>query len=217
MGDEKFEIDLGKLLTRLIPDENGSAFPKLDAIKAKLVRMHAQNMVKINHSAMEVICAKDLITRGYDVDVEHRLDESLVCDLLGTKGGGRAIVEIETGFVPPEHALDPTAFCSAKIASKIARYSKFADKFSLASPLYQTLPIPQTFLKPPRVRKREELTETKKLCDRYYDNPPIALNEITTGRLHSLCFIDVDAGTVREVDPETYAESLLGLWDKTRR
>jgi hypothetical protein len=217
MGDEKFEIDLGNLLTRLIPDQNGSAFTKLDAIKAKLVRMHNQNLVKINHSAMEIIGAKDLIMRGYDVDVEHRLEESLVCDLLGVKGGGRAIVEIETGFVPPEHALDPTAFCSARIASKIARYSKFADKFTLASPLYQILPIPPTFLKPPRVRDREELRETKRLCDRYYDNPPIALNEITTGRLHSLSFIDVDAGTVREVDPETYAESLLGIWENIRR
>ncbi|MGD0689471.1 MAG: hypothetical protein ABSA50_06835 [Candidatus Bathyarchaeia archaeon] len=217
MGDEKFEIDLGNLLTRLIPDKNGSAFTKLDAIKAKLVRMHDQNLVKINHSAMEIICAKDLIMRGYDVDVEHRLEESLVCDLLGIKGDGRAIVEIETGFVPPEHALDPTAFCSAKIASKIARYSKFADKFTLASPLYQILPIPLTFLKPPRVREPEEVRETKRLCDRYYDNPPIPLNEITTGRLHSLSFIDVDAGTVREVDPETYAESLLGMWDKIRQ
>ena len=217
MGDEKFEIDLGNLLTRLIPDKNGSAFTKLDAIKAKLVRMHDQNLVKINHSAMEIICAKDLIMRGYDVDVEHGLEESLVCDLLGIKDGDRAIVEIETGFVPPEHALNPTAFCSARIASKIARYSRFADKFTLASPLYQILPIPQTFLKPPRVREREELRETKRLCDRYYGNPPIPLNEITTGRLHSLSFIDVDAGTVREVDPETYAESLLGMWDKIRR
>ena len=217
MGDEKFEIDLENLLTRLIPDKNGSAFTKLDAIKAKLVRMHDQNLVKINHSAMEIICAKDLIIRGYDVDVEHRLEDSLVCDLLGIKGGGRAIVEIETGFVPPEHALDPTTFCSARIASKIARYSKFADKFTLASPLYQILPIPPTFLKPPRMRELEELTETKRLCDRYYDNPPIPLNEITTGRLHSLSFIDVDAGTVREVDPETYAESLLGIWNKIRQ
>jgi len=217
MGDEKFEIDLGNLLTRLIPDKNGSAFTKLMAITAKLVVMHNQNLVKINHSAMEIICAKDLILRGYDVDVEHRLEDSLVCDLLGVKGGGRAIVEIETGFVPPEHALDPTAFCSARIASKIARYSKFADKFTLASPLYQILPIPPTFLKPPRVREPEELRETKRLCDRYYDNPPIALNEITAGRLHSLSFIDVDAGTVRDVDPETYAESLLDMLDKVRK
>jgi hypothetical protein len=217
MDDEKFEIDLGNLLTRLISDKNGSTFIKLDAVKAKLVEMHKQNLVKINHSVMEIICAKDLIMRGYDVDVEHHLEESLVCDLLGIKGGDRAMVEIETGFVPPEHALDPSSFCSARIASKIARYSRFADKFSLASPLYQILPIPQLFLKPPRVREREEVEEMKRLCDRYYDNPPIILKQIATGRLHSLFFIDVDTGTVREVDPETYGESLLDTWDKLRR
>jgi hypothetical protein len=217
MDDEKFGIDLEVLLSRLIPNKNDSAFIKLDAVKAKLVEMRRQNLVKINHSVMEVVCAKDLILKGYDVDIEHRLAESLVCDLLGIKGGGRAVIEIETGFVPPEHALDPSAYCSARIASKIARYSRFADKFTLASPLYQVLPIPPLFLKPPRVREPKEIEEMKKLCDRYYDNPPIALKEIATGRLHSLLFIDVDNGTVREVDPETYGESMLTALDKVRR
>jgi hypothetical protein len=217
MDDEKFGIDLKTLLSRLVPDEDDSAFTKLHAIKAKLVEMHRQNLVKINHSAMEIICAKDLILRGYEVDAEHRLSESLVCDLLGIKGDGRAVIEIETGFVPPEHALDPTAYCSARIASKIARYSRFADKFTLASPLYQVLPIPQVFLKPPREREREETEKMKELCDRYYENPPITLEEIATGRVHSLFFIDVDMGRVREVDPETYGESLLATWDRVRR
>jgi hypothetical protein len=218
MGDdEKFGIDLEALISRLLPNRSDSAFTKLDAVREKLVELHRHNLVKINHSAMEIICAKDLILKGYDVDVEHRLSESLVCDVLGIKGEGRAMVEIETGFVPPEHALDPTAYCSARIASKIARYSHFADKFSLASPLYQVLPIPPPFLKPPRVREREELEETKKLCDRYYDNPPIPLQEITSGKLHSLLFIDVDNGIVREVDPETYGESVLATLDSVRR
>ena len=216
MGDDKFASDLDALLSKLVPDQNDEAFFKLDAIKTKLVKMHRQNLVKINHSAMEFICAKDLILKGYDVDVEHRLGESLVCDLLGIKGDGRAVIEIETGFVPPEHALDPTAFCSARIASKIARYSRFADKFSLASPLYQVLPIPELFLKPPRVRERKEIEKTKKLCDRYYENPPIPLEEIASGRVHSLFFIDVDMRRAREVDPETYEEALLATWEKVR-
>jgi len=217
MDDEKFGIDLEALLSRLIPNMNDSALVKLIAVKEKLVEMRKQNLVKINHSVMEVICAKDLISKGYEVDIEHRLDESLVCDLLGIKGGGRAVIEIETGFVPPEHALDPSAYCSARIASKISRYSKFADKFSLAAPLYQMLPIPPLFLKPPRVRDHEEIEEMKTLCDRYYDNPSIAMKEIATGRLHSLFFIDVDKGTVSELDPETYGEFLLAASDKIRK
>jgi len=179
--------------------------------------MHKQNLVKINHSAMEVICAKHLILKGYEVDVEHSVSGTLVCDLFGVKGEGRAVVEIETGFVPPEHALDPTSYYSARVASKIARYSTFADKFSLSSPLYQVLPIPSLLLKPPRMREIEEIEEAKALCDRYYRNPPITLEEIAVARVHSIFLIDVDSGYVREFDPETYGESVLACWNTMRK
>jgi len=217
MDDEKFGADLDSLLSKLVPDRSDSAFSKLDAIRAKLVEMHRQNLVKINHSAMEVICAKHLILKGYEVDVEHPVNGVLVCDLFGVKGDGRAVVEIETGFVPPEHALDPTSYYSARVASKIARYSMFADKFSLGSPLYQVLPIPALFLKPPRLRKLEEIEEAKRLCDRYYRNPPIALEEIAAARVHSVFLIDVDSGYMREFDPETYREFVLACWDAMRK
>jgi len=217
MDDEKFGIDLDNLLTRLVFGRTDPAFSKLDVIRAKLVEMHRQNLVKINHSAMELICAKHLILKGYEVDVEHPVDGTLVCDLFGVKGDGKAVVEIETGFIPPEHALDPTSYYSARVASKIARYSAFADKFSLGSPLYQVLPIPSVFLKPPRLRSREEIAEAKRLCDRYYRNPPIALEEIAAGRIHSIFLIDVDSGYVREFDPETYGESVLAYWDVIRK
>jgi len=217
MDDEKFGADLDSLLSKLVPDRSDSAFSKLDAIRAKLVEMHRQNLVKINHSAMEVICARHLILKGYEVDVEHPVNGVLVCDLFGVKGDGRAVVEIETGFVPPEHALDPTSYYSARVASKIARYSMFADKFSLGSPLYQVLPIPALFLKPPRLRKLEEIEEAKRLCDRYYRNPPIALEEIAAARVHSVFLIDVDSGYMREFDPETYREFVLACWDAMRK
>jgi len=217
LDDEKFGIDLGNLLSKLVADRSTPAFDKLDAIRAKLVEMHRQNLVKINHSAMEVICAKDLILKGYDVDVEHPLDASLVCDLFGVKGDGRAVVEIETGFVPPEHALDPTSYYSARVASKIARYSRFADKFSLGSPLYQVLPVPNLFLRPPRTREMKEIEDVKILCDHYYRNPPITPEEIATARIHSVFLVDVDSGRVRELDPEAYGESVLTSWNAMRR
>jgi hypothetical protein len=217
MRDEKFEIDLNVLLSRLVPDKSNPAFSKLDAVRAKLVEMHRRNLVKINHSAMEVICAKHLILKGYEVNVEHSVGGVLVCDLFGVKGDGRAVVEIETGFVPPEHALDPTAYYSARVASKIARYSAFADKFSLGCPLYQVVPIPTLFLKPPRVRENEEIEAAKGLCDRYYRNPPVSLDELAVARIHSVFLIDVDSGYVRELDPETYGESVLATWDALRK
>ena len=48
------------------------------------------------------------------------MTDILVCDVFATKGDGEAIVEIETGFTPPEHALDPTSYYVARIASKIS-------------------------------------------------------------------------------------------------
>jgi hypothetical protein len=99
----------------------------MDFVKTRLIELYKRNIVKINHSAMELVCARHLIRYDYAVDVERQLNDILICDLYATKGDGEAIVEIETGFIPPEHALDPLSYYSARVASKIARYSKFAN------------------------------------------------------------------------------------------
>jgi hypothetical protein len=85
--------------------------------------MKRENLVKINHSVMEILCAAKLLWDGYNVDVEHVLSDSLVCDVMGEKNGQTTMVEIETGYIPPEHALDPSTYTFARIISKIARYS----------------------------------------------------------------------------------------------
>ncbi|MEM0269185.1 MAG: hypothetical protein QXI51_07510, partial [Candidatus Korarchaeum sp.] len=119
-NERVFRSDLRKLATRL--DERGVvAREKLDPLIDKLVDLHRKGLVKINHSAMEIVVAAHFIARGYEVDVEVPIDD-LKCDLLCLKGS-KVIVEVETGYVPPEHALDPDSFCRARIASKIARYS----------------------------------------------------------------------------------------------
>ena len=94
---------------------------------------------------MELICAMHLIRYGYHVDVEKQLTDSLVCDVFATKGDGQVIIEIETGFMPPEHALDPFSYYVSRIASKISRYSKHASEFIMATPGVNLLPIPVLF------------------------------------------------------------------------
>jgi hypothetical protein len=167
--------------------------------------------VKINHSALELVCARHLIHYGYTVDVEKQLTDILVCDLHATKGDGVAIVEIETGFIPPEHALDPLSYYSARIASKIARYSKFANQFVLATPPVSILPIPRIFGRPPRDRRHAEIQQVKLLCDKYYRNPPVSLNQILTGRLHIIYIINIDNGKVIEMDVESYFEAISNM------
>jgi len=204
---KKFDRDLGILLTRLNKNTDKDTKKKLNKLRDRLIRLNEENVVKINHSVMELVCAKHLIIKGYEVDVERLLEGGLTCDLYGVKGYGTHIVEVETGFVPPDHALDPTTYCKARIASKITRYGNHSDKFALGVPPYYILQIPPALTSPPRNRKPEELREIKSRCDLYYKNPPVSLDEIRNARLHTIYVIDVDGVTVQEVDPSIYVEN----------
>jgi hypothetical protein len=201
----KFDRDLEILSAKLNNDTDKESQKQLDILKDKLIRMHKENVVKINHSVMEMVCAKHLILRGYEVDIERPVD-GLICDLYGVKGLGSHIVEIETGFIPPSNALDPANYRKSRIASKIIRYGNHSEKFALGVPPYYLLQIPDILVKPPRARTKEDLKYLKNLCDLYYKNPPVSLDEIRNARIHTIYIIDVDGTAVREVDPVTYLE-----------
>ena len=201
----KFDRDLEILAAKLNRETEADAQVKLNVLKDKLIKLHEENVVKINHSVMELVCAKHLILKGYEMDIERPLD-GLVCDLYGVKGFGSHIVEIETGFIPPSHALDPANYRKSRIASKIIRYGNHSEKFALGVPPYYLLQIPDILVKPPRDRTMEDLKYLKKLCDLYYKNPPVTLDEIRNARIHTIYIIDVDKATVTEVNPVTYIE-----------
>ncbi len=201
---EKFEQDLTALLSRLTLGVEKEVENKLNMLKDWLMNLQKENVVKINHSVMELVCAKHLILKGYEVQLEYPLNEVLTCDLYSIKGYGNLIVEIETGFIPPEHALDPLTYTSARLASKIIRYSSFAGKFALGMPPHYILPFPRALAKPPRRRTPEEIKAVKKLCDRYYQNPPVTEEEICNARIQEIYTIDVDQAKVQEIDPEAY-------------
>ena len=204
---ERFGEDLELLTLRLGQDLKSEENDCLIGLKNRLVELQKSNVVKINHSVMELVCAKPLLQKGYTVQVEHELEPALVCDLYATKGDGNHIVEIETGYIPPEHALDPSTYLLARIASKITRYSNHTGKFALGTPPHYVLPIPQPLLTAPRNRTREDLKTVKALCDLYYTKPPVSLDEVKNARLHSIYLINVDGLTAQETDPEAYTAS----------
>ena len=179
---------------------------KINFVRERLIELYQKNLVKINHSVLEIICASNLITQGYSVDIEKHLSDILVCDVFATKGDGTFIMEIETGFTPPDHALDTIDYYVARIASKIARYSQYCSKFALATPVVGILPIPKLFLKPPSKRTKEEVKKIKDLCDRFYKNPPIETSDILNARLHSVYLINIDKCFAKQLDPYTYLE-----------
>lgn len=215
MDLERFTADVTNLSGKMTVGESDEIIKRMDFVKFRLIELYKRNIVKINHSAMELVCARHLIRYGYAVDVERQLNDILICDLYATKGEGEAIVEIETGFIPPEHALDPLSYYSARVASKIARYSKFANQFVLATPPVSVLPIPKIFRRPPRDRSREEIKKVKELCDRYYRNPPISFSEILNSRLHIIYIINVDQGKVTEIDVDSYFDATEGMVSST--
>ena len=149
MDVEKFQDDVYSITELLSENLSPELTPKLNFVRQKLIDYYKKNLVKINHSILELICAAELISHGFSVDVEKSISDILVCDLFGKKGDGTAIIEIETGFTPPEHALDTVDYYTARIVSKIARYSKHCGKFSLATPVVNILPMSDIFLLAP--------------------------------------------------------------------
>ncbi|MDC0159560.1 hypothetical protein OAJ55_02615 [Candidatus Nitrosopelagicus sp.] len=215
MDVEKFQDDvysITELLSEHLPPE---LTPKLNFVRQNLIEYYKKNLVKINHSVLELICAAELISHGFSVDVEKSVSDVLVCDLFGKKGDGTAIVEIETGFTPPEHALDTVDYYAARIVSKIARYSKHCGKFSLATPVVNILPISDIFLLPPNTRKYEDVKKLKNLCDRFYKNPQIKFDDIQNAHIHSVYLINTDKGFAKEMDPEMYLQMTKQLIEQS--
>jgi hypothetical protein len=213
MDLEKFRNDVYEMSVKLSKHLKDTDVAKLGYIRQQLIEMYQKNLVKINHSILELICATNLISRGYKVEVEKDVSDILVCDLYAKKGGGDTIIEIETGFTPPEHAMDTIDYFAARIISKIARYSQHCSKFSLATPVTGILPISKIFLLPPNARKKDDILKIKELCDRYYKNPPIECDDILNAHLHSIYLINIDKGFAKELDPQGYVdltEKILG-------
>lgn len=215
MDVEKFTDDIYAIAQRLSEGQTDEAKSKINYVRERLIELYTQNLVKINHSVLEIICASNLISQGYSVDVEKPLSDNLVCDVFATKGDGTFIMEIETGFTPPDHALDTIDYYVARIASKIARYSKYCSKFALATPVVGILPIPKLFLKPPSERSEEEIKKIKTLCDRFYKSPPIDSDDILNARLHSIYLINIDKGFAKQLDPCSYLDLTENLQEKS--
>jgi hypothetical protein len=195
----------------LTEGEDKETRERLVLAKNRLLKLRKEDRVKINHSVLELLCAKTLITKGFEVEIEHVLAHDLVCDIYGKSRGGTLIVEIETGFVPPTYALNPLGYCTARIASKMARYSRHADRFAFGTTPSNILPLPAVFQEPPGDRSTEELSKVKALCDVYYRHPPITADQIARAELDSIYIIDLDNLRVRQISPHAYIRGVASL------
>jgi hypothetical protein len=212
---EKFRDDVYAVTNKLAPQLQKDDIPKLNYVRQRLIDLYQQNLVKINHSVLEIICAANLVAKGYTVDVEKRLTDSLVCDVYAKKEDHVSIIEIETGFTPPEHALDTIGYYISRIVSKIARYSKYCNEFSLATPVIGMIPLHQLFLNPPSLRPENEIKKIKTICDEFYKNPPIEYEDILNAKLNSIYLINIDKGFAKEIDPVSYYKLTASILEKS--
>mgnify|MGYP006181275017 CR=1 FL=1 len=120
MDTEKFRDDVYTITDLLTSRLEENYKPKLNFVRQRLIDLYKENLVKINHSVLELICSAELIFHGYNVDVEKPISDILVCDIFGKNDNDSIIVEIETGFTPPEHALNTVDYYTARIISKIS-------------------------------------------------------------------------------------------------
>ena len=68
MDLEKFRNDVTVMTEKLSIPLKESDASKLIDVRQQLIGMYKKNLVKINHSILELICASSLISRGYAVE-----------------------------------------------------------------------------------------------------------------------------------------------------
>ncbi len=157
-----FRVDLERLLGVTFNDSNGIS-RVLDVLDLEVSR----GGIARYHAILQFIVALDLYKRGFDVSVEEPVDGGFKADVYAECPTGRVIVEIETGYIPPDRIHGLEEFLDAKIAFKAIAYSIYADLFILATPSHIRLPIPQELLKPIELREAEDITIIRELALRY--------------------------------------------------
>lgn len=233
MAKDEFSRDLDSLLSRIRPAADSGTMDQLREIRNRLVALKRKQLVQINHSVMEVICARHLMATGYSVKVEYPLDKgTIIADIFATRprqsGAPNSrrhtdaseerglledtetlVVEVETGYVPPMAALSPVQYGQARMAAKTARYGRHGDYFALATPVYNVLPIPDHLFDAPDIRSREHTDQLKALCDRYYRSPPVTWESLAAARIDNIYVVDVDSTNVVQVQASDYHSTVL--------
>jgi len=196
--------DIDAVVERLGKELDARARARLEQLGSRLKELALRRVVSSNHTVMELIVASHLLSKGYEVDVEHVLAPDLVCDVYASLNSESLIVEVETGFVPPENSTDPVAYRLARELSKVARYSMYADYFAMAVPPFHVLQLPYIIFLPPEERARWGIEYFKRLVDAYYKKPPVKLEELLKAKLHYVYVVLVDTLKLIELTAREY-------------
>jgi hypothetical protein len=53
------------------------------------------------------------------------------------------------------------------------------------------------------------------LCDQFYKNPPINLEDMINAKLNSIYLINIDKGFAKEIDPVSYYKLTVSILEKS--
>ena len=190
-------------LTQMLCDGKNKEVYKL---YKRLKRVGTRRKLNLNHSAMEILLGKYLIDKGYKVTLERCLvKDNLISDVYARNGKEILMVEVETGYVGPNHALVPVKSRIAKDIAKIIKYSPFSDKFGLAFPPFYVSFIPEYFFH----KDSNSIERIKLLLEEFYPN--LELERIKDAHLEKIYVINVDELRVKEFDATEYVKILEPL------
>ena len=85
MDVEIFQDDVYAITELLSKNLSPDLAPKLNSVRQNLIESYKKNLVKINHSVLELICAAELISHGFTVDVENQYPIFLCVIYLGKR------------------------------------------------------------------------------------------------------------------------------------
>jgi len=125
-----FRADLDEVMGKIKPKVEEDEYAQLRILRDQLFSYQRANQVKINHSVMELICAKHLIQSGFNVELEHMIDK-VSCDVFGTKGFGTALVEVDIMQIPPALTKPPRF----RTDEEIAAIKKLCDLYYTSPPV----------------------------------------------------------------------------------
>jgi len=201
----KFLLEVEEIRNKEIKNLSLKGQENFNNIITKIIELYNKQLIKSNHTMMEIVLALYFISQDKFVVLEEPINNNLIADLIVYhENGQKEIIEIETGFVPPEYSSDPILYRYTREISKIARYSKFGDIFSFACPPFHILQIPDIFIK--KEKGLNEIYKIKELLDKYYKMPPIEVEEIKEAKINYVYIINVDKKRVTKLDIKEYLE-----------
>jgi hypothetical protein len=175
---------------------------ELEQVLKKIISLHKVGVLNINHSVLELITAGYLINEGYKVYVEVEMAGG-VADLYAIKGID-LVIEVETGYVPPNNAVNAEEFLMGRLALKTARYSNVAHGFYIAVPSFYIPPIPSELLLKPDERNEEENRRIMSLIRRYTKAPDITLSDVKNSKIDGIITINSKELELKLIDVRSF-------------